>query len=495
MRQRFLLFGLICFITLQMSCTKFLEVKPIDKFSGEEFWRNEDDAQKAVNSCYALLYNKMNASPLYNGPDIRPGNWNLGVKYNFIAFATNKLNSPDLDDQDAFADPRSSWKTFYECIASCNLCIDKIPQIEDGAFSEKDRKSLIAEARFVRNFVYFEMVRLYGDVPLHNDPYATQNVPRMDMVSLLDTCIADLQLAAPDLPVAFPDPTYRAVKATKGAAYTLMANIYMWQAGFDKKNQQKYWKGAVEATKEVIDLGIYQLIPYDETTSMSLFKGRSEEGIFEISMNANYGNTGTRIIGQWTLHRPVLPTSTTNYGGLGSEMVYTKDFLDKLFPPGQADKRFTLWFDDPYCTLNPMSAMMTKFMPIDGERNFDNNYIIFRYGGLLLLRAEALARLGGHDKEAITLLNQIRNRAGAQVYSGSGGPALVNAIFIEREKELICEGHRWYDLVRTGKVLDASACENHLSKADFDQGAWTWPIPSSAIKSNPMITQNLYWNK
>lgn len=495
MKRLFLYVCIIYAIGFTASCTKFLEVKPIDKFSGEEFWRNKEDAEKALNSCYALLYRKMNASPLYNGPDIRPGNWDLGDKKNFVAFASNKLNSPDLNYQDDFADPRSSWKTFYECIAACNLCISRIPEVEDGAFSQQERKSLIAEARFLRSFVYFELVRLYGDVPLHNDAYETGNVPRASMVNVLDTCIADLKIAAPDLLVAFTDPTNRAVRATRGAAYTLMANMYMWQAGFDKGNKEKYWNSTVEVTKKAIDLGVYKLIPYDETTSTTLFKGRSEEGIFEISMNANYGNTATRIIGQWTLHRPILPTSTTRYGGLGSEMVLRKEFLDQLFPPGQPDKRFTLWFDDPYCTLNPVSAMFMKYMPVDGERAFDNNYIIFRYAGLLLLRAEALTNIGGHDQEAIELLNKIRDRAEAQLYVGGGGPVLADAIFLEREKELICEGHRWYDLVRTGRVLDASMCENHLTKADFDQGAWTWPVPQSAIKSNPMITQNLYWNK
>lgn len=495
MKRFFVYVGILCFFGLVASCSKFLEVKPIDKFSGEEFWRNEGDAEKALNSCYALLFQKMNASPIYNGPDIRPGNWDLSEKLNFIAFASNKLNSPDLNYQDNFADPRSSWKTFYECIAACNLCINRIPEVEDGSFSQESRRALVAEARFLRSFVYFELVRLYGDVPLHNDAYATGNVPRTNMVRVLDTCITDLKVAAADLPIAYTDPTNKAVRATRGAAYTLIANMNMWQAGFDKGNEKKYWENAAEATKKVMDLNVYALVPYDETTSTTLFKGRSEEGIFEISMNANYGNTGTRIIGQWTLHRPILPTSTTRYGGLGSEMVLKKDFLDKLFPPGQSDKRFTLWFDDPYCTLNPVSAMFMKYMPVDGERAFDNNYIIFRYAGLLLLRAEALAKLGGHDQEAISLLNRIRDRAETPLYSGSGGTALVDAIFLEREKELLCEGHRWYDLVRTGKVLDASECENHLTKADFEQGAWTWPIPASAINSNPMITQNLYWNK
>ncbi len=474
------------------SCKDFLEVKPIDKFSGEEFWRNKEDAEKAVNSCYALMYKKMNASPVYNGADIRPGNWNFTEKYNFIAFSENKLNDPDLDYQDNFADPRESWLTFYQCIASCNLCIDRIPKIEDEEFGEAARKTMIGEARFIRSFIYFFMVRLYGDIPIHNNAYAIENKPREAMLNVLDTCLVDLDIAKENLPASYPDPTNRAVKATKGAAYTLIANIYMWKAGFDKENEKEYWQKAAEATKKVMDLNVYKLVPYDEETSKTLFKGRSEEGIFELSMNANYGNVHTRIIGQWTLHRPILPTATTRYGGLGSEMVLKRDFLDKLFPPGEPDKRFTLWFEDPYCTMNPVSAMFTKFLPVAGVREFDNNYIFFRYGGLLLLRAEALAKLG-KTAEAIELLNKIRQRAGARAYNGGGGAPLIDAIFLEREKELLGEGHRWYDLVRTGRVMDANECENNLTRAQFEQGAWTWPIPESAINSNPKITQNIYW--
>ncbi len=125
-------------------------------------------------------------------------------------------------------------------------------------------------------------------------------------------------------------------------------------------------------------------------------------------------------------------------------------------------------------------------------RRFDANMIIFRYAGLILLRAEALANLGDDDG-ARELLNEIRRRAQALEVLGVEGPALKDAIFLERVRELWGEGHRWNDLVRTGRVTDISQCENALSQDEFDRGAWTWPIPVVAMRKNPKITQTAYW--
>lgn len=87
----------------------------------------------------------------------------------------------------------------------------------------------------------------------------------------------------------------------------------------------------------------------------------------------------------------------------------------------------------------------------------------------------------------------IRDRAGAKVYNGGGGKALQDAIFYEREKEMMGEGHLWYDLVRTGRVMDKNVTEDPLTQDQMDKGAWTWPISQSAVTNNPLVTRNQYW--
>ncbi|NSL87881.1 RagB/SusD family nutrient uptake outer membrane protein [Chitinophaga solisilvae] len=488
---------LLLLITAAAACKKFLEVKPLDTLSGKDFWRTRDDAEKAINGAYGLLLDKFLDGTLYNEGDFRPGNWNWFNKRNLAAIGKNDLlNGGALCWDCGDGSGRTvDWSQFYRAIAAANLCADRIPKIEHPDFGSQQKKALAAEARFLRAFIYFYMVRLYGDVPLQLDPYDRQIKPREKMENVLLTLLADLDACKDDLPLAYDDPTFRAVRATKGGALTLMAHMNMWLAGFDKANQRKYWQDAASLGKAVIALGVYQLLPYTKETFKNIFKGRSEEGIFELSLDANYGVQFHSLICQWTLHEPIIHSSGNLYGGYGSEITPIKKHLDRIYPQGEQDKRFELWFDDPYCTLNPQSAMFLKFSAVTNPstRDYDANFIFFRYADLLLLTAEAMANLGTQNNEAIALLNKVRERAGARLYAGSGGKPLQDAIFTEREKEMMGEGHLWYDLVRTGRITDRNQCENYFTPEQLARRAWTWPIYSGAVKNNPLITQNEYW--
>ena len=110
----------------------------------------------------------------------------------------------------------------------------------------------------------------------------------------------------------------------------------------------------------------------------------------------------------------------------------------------------------------------------------------------ILLYAEALAELGTDDGKACGLLNRIRARAGASTLSLSGSE-LKDAIYWERVRELMGEGHYFYDLVRTGKVYNNQYCYHPMTKSEFREGAWTWPISRKAQENNTLITLNNYW--
>lgn len=478
---------LICVLLGAGSCKKFLQVKPLDTLSGNDFWKTRGDAQKAVSGAYAILLDKFTRSVLYNVGDFRAGNWNWFNKTNLRAIGNNQMLS--TGGGDGANDPQD-WQQFYKSIAAANLCIDRIGGIPDPTFSSKEKKSLVAEARFIRAFTYFFICRMYGDVPLQTDPYDISLRPREKMLTVLDFCLKDLAASKDDLPISYDDPTYRAVRGTRGAALALMAHINMWSAGFDKGNQKNYWTQAAALVKELMDLNEYKLIPYTPETFKTIFKGRSEEGIFELSLNANYGGKFHSLICQWTLHAPYIIDAL----GGRSEITPMVKHLDRVYPRGESDKRMDLWFDDPYAAKDPQSPMFLKFSSITDpvSRDYDANFIFFRYADVILLRAEALAYLD-NTAEAITMLNMIRDRAGAKVYNGGGGKALQDAIFYEREKEMMGEGHLWYDLVRTGRVMDKNVTEDPLTQDQMDKGAWTWPISQSAVTNNPLVTRNQYW--
>ena len=138
-----------------------------------------------------------------------------------------------------------------------------------------------------------------------------------------------------------------------------------------------------------------------------------------------------------------------------------------------------------------------KFLNIDyyGNNSITSNsgnQIVFRYAGALLLYAEALAALGTNDTKANELLNRIRHRAGASE-SFSSGKELQDAIFWERQRELIGEGHYYYDLVRTGNISNIAYCAHPIRRTDFNVGAWTWPLHRDVLKNNTNIQLNLFW--
>jgi hypothetical protein len=131
----------------------------------------------------------------------------------------------------------------------------------------------------------------------------------------------------------------------------------------------------------------------------------------------------------------------------------------------------------------------------DEDYNPDGNVIIFRYADALLLLAEALAEVGGRDDDAMARLNEVRTRAFAAPVSGLTGEALKDAIFAERARELMGEGHYFFDLVRTGRIFSSKWTYRPFTQLQFDQGGWTWPLDASVQNQNPYIQLNLYWLK
>src|SRR3546814_8242278 len=135
----------------------------------------------------------------------------------------------------------------------------------------------------------------------------------------------------------------------------------------------------------------------------------------------------------------------------------------KLFPSNEVDSRRTLWFEDIYAddgTFMILKYAHNRYASGEEDRNPDNTFLIFRYAGAILLRAEALAELGRND-EAIAMVNMIRARAQASHYSGGGGADLKNFIFMERSRELIGEGHHYFDFVRTRDRKSKSLNSSH----------------------------------
>jgi hypothetical protein len=520
----------------QYSCKKFLDITPIDKLTGNNFYKSPEDIEANITDMYGQLFDKYTRTafagatgefrsgevvPALQGGEGRYGTARIGGHTRIAPNPngnTEKQSIPltTVNDRTLLEAVQRGrpwegyrfwdltiWNEYYKVIQSANILVSKL---EEGipALSEQQTKRYIAEAKFIRSFCYFTMVRLYGDVIYYTKAFQKDPLPRENMVSVISKCIADLKPNYKDLPLTFTDPSLRGVRATQGAAIGLLMNMNMWNAGFDIPNRAAYWTETAILGEEIMTSGAFRLLPLTEWATVA--KGRSEESLFELFRTLNYNNDLNNPFEQSYAYSPFgdafihFPYKQPEYTHRYSFNVMTEEYMKKLYPDA-SDQRLTVWFVAPF-DQNPETFQLRKFALntfIDANRpdldlNPDNTYLIMRYSDAILLRAEALANLGGsNETAAIDALNVVRLRGGASLYPANQYSGLKEAIFWERAKELMGEGSRYFDLVRTRRILNREWTDNPLTSDKFNRGGWTWPIDQSALTNNPYMTLNNYW--
>jgi hypothetical protein len=237
----------------------------------------------------------------------------------------------------------------------------------------------------------------------------------------------------------------------------------------------------------------------DTSNLLSIFVGKSSEGIFEFNFDANLREVQKNRVYNRTLGRPWYNDQSDGGGGSDRYLLCpTRQQINTMFTPGARDARLFTWFiRETYLQgVNEDRIFLGKYrtLQLKGDTSTQNinesNIIVTRLPDIMLLRAEALAMPAvGRTAEAIVLLNKVRERAYAAPYTGGGN--LQDTILLERKKELLGEGQYFFDLVRTRK-LDK---DSKITDGDwFKKGAWLLPIDQTIIaKSNFLITQNEYW--
>lgn len=492
---------LLCVPLAFSGCKKFLNVTPIDNLSGNNYWLTKADVEDFTRGIYGTFREKMagsNAGGSFPALDIRCAPIKKVVDgYNFVdQLRTNNLRairSENKDWDNGFKLKNlSTWNGYYDMVAAANILLVQVDKVPDQNFTAKDKKQYRAEAVFLRNLAYFFMVRQFGDVAYYTDAFHSEALGRKPMVEVLNLCLADMAAYKDDLPWTYDDPSSVGIRAMRGGAIALMMHMNMWAAGFDAPNKTKYYTAVKKLGEELMtNGGSYELLPLTKEDSKKIFKGRTKESLFEVLQNVNYGEVFNAYasLSALCLHYPY----RGNIGTTNSVFIYQKKFMDKIYTAAGPDLRKELWFENR--TSETGSFQFIKLINIYGgegqDVKNDDNMIIFRLPDALLLTAEALAELNEDDK-AQEMLNKVRRRAGALEITSTGS-ALKTDIYYERVRELMGEGQYYYDLVRTGKIMDDEFCFSPMPVSDFNQGAWTFPIDPSAMTNNPFMTLNNFW--
>jgi hypothetical protein len=475
-------------LILIAGCKKdFLDVPPQGQQAAEQFWTSEADATKAVNSIYANLrgwtevafapiaIESLGSDDTETGSDPSDGSVPFMNTYNNFTVTSTQGQLSDF------------WNGRYQTINLCNQVIDNIPAINMDA---NLKARYIAEAKFVRAYQYFRLVRAFGDVPLrlHLPKDASEyNLPRTPKAQVWTAIEQDLTDAAGVLPKNYTGADVG--RATKGAALALHAKVAMYQSK---------WTDVKNYTDQVIGLGSYSLFPNYE----QLFRVPNEfnsESIFEINAKHVPGNCDASN----SQYSQVQGVRSVARGGWGFNVPTTD--LSNSYEAGDPRKDATIIFRGettpegdiiPATVPNPMYNQKS-YVPFKDPNNqdctegADQNIRVIRYAEVLLMNAEANNELGT-SAAALSALELVRARARAgnnavlPPVTTTDKAALRTAIWNERRSELALEFDRYFDVVRQGR---AATVFGPLGwKANKNE---VWPIPQSEIDlSAGTLTQN-----
>lgn len=486
----FFIFIVICF----SACTKdFLEKSPIIGITEENFYRTEADAIAGVNAAYATLQFQLSEAGHFR--------WFWGdiMSDDAVKGGSSDNDVNDLLQLETFKGPTNTdlleaeWSADYEGIYRANVVLEKVPGIEMDA---KLKARILGEAKFIRAWNYYNLVTIFGGVPLAERVLAPSeyNIPRATAEQIWDFIEKDLKEASADLWVRSEYAPADLGRITKGAAQSLLAKTYLWR--------KKY--AEAKATAELVINSNEYILVNDYSEIFTQGGENNGESIFEIQyMNASGGNWGRNNANEGSFTN-VFTRARGQFAGFGFN-IPTQSFVDEFFAEGFEDPRLkstVFRIGEPMGDRGIFTIEATGGSPYlyyskkyfnnlseqapfgDPAPNGGSNDRVIRYADLLLVHAEAAAQ-SGDEGAARQSLNQVRSRVSLPNVTASG-PALLESIYRERRIELGMEAHRFFDLVRTGRAPSV------LGSLGFKEGVHElFPIPQSQIlATNGALTQN-----
>ena len=473
-------------------CEDFLQKDPQGELTQEAFPVSESDALLATNAVYVTIRNWSYHSGGYPIMDIMSDDAHKGSNPN------DQL--PTIGPYESFTYNTTQdglgrwWSSLYEGIKMANVVLEKVPSIEMDADL---RSRLLAEASFMRGLYYFDLVRAFGGVPKVTTTTPPTSLPRSTDDEIYDLIISDLEFAATNLPEKSAYGAADLGRATKGAAKSLLAKVYLFRDDF--VNAEKY-------ALEVIISDEYELEPVFANANGSLGE-HGVESVFEAGAmevdgagGNQYANTqgvrGSPNRG-WGFNRPSLNLRNSFETGdprLAATIIDLGETIDGVLILGDGTTPDQTLDDDGNVIEVECYNQKVWYPGNTTTTQWGHNRRLIRYADVLLMAAEALNE-NNKPADALLYLNEVRRRAreGNDAIlpdiTETGKNALRDIILEERRNELAMEGHRFWDLVRTDRAASV------LGPLGFVAGKHElFPIPQNEIDiSQGSLEQNPNW--
>ncbi len=527
--------------TLSFGCEELLEETPVSYYTSDTFYKNTDHSNMAVLGIYDILAKKETYGMYIS--------LNYPMDSDISQMSGLQLTSDKRIISHYAATPSrpylfSTWRTLYNGVERANVAIKAIPEMEvykNGLVvttnpdndevtetKNKDRTTLdrhLAEAHFLRAFFYFDLVRLWGDVPLKLNPSEftdNHHLSRTDRELVYDQIIKDLEFAAKSI----PNVSEKSIdeRVSKGAVLGILTRVYMYRAGYSLRANHKmerptnyldYYQKAAETAKLVIDSNEHQL----NSDFGKIFKNyhrytlEPKESMFEVGFFSINGEGGAGTIGTWGAC--VKQDGKNSFARAQAYTLVTKSFYDSFETNDFRRDTSVVTFEIKKGVFKSYGSKYEKYTPGKYRRywiaedpknpnNTDINWTVLRYSDVLLMYAEALNEVNnGPSVDAFSAINKVRSRVNlSNLNTGLTYDGFKKAIISERAHELCFEGLRKFDLIRwnlLGSYLRKTQAELKAMKSKYPYVAGTnfvdnkhelFPIPQLERDENPNLTQN-----
>lgn len=478
------------------SCNKFLDLKPQNGITSDQFWQSKEQLQAAVIGIYSgmiggtgvttpaanfFVWGELRADFISPGPGATANDINI-IEDNILP--TNGL---------------TDWSALYRIINLCNNVIANAPGVlkKDATLTQTALNGYIGEALAIRSLMYFYLVKTFGDVPLKLNYTASdtdlESLAKTSQKTILNQIVADLKTAETDCVASYGINAYDKGRVTKFTVNALQADVYLWMDDY---------ANCITACDKVINSGKFGLVPGDSNWFNSLYvTGNSVEGIFELQFD-------TQALNPFYFY--FAPSARPRY--IAQPLIMDNFYTVDLNDANHADLR------GQDVAIHVADQSIYKYIALNPNtlRTSDISYahwIVYRYADVLLMKAEACIN-SNRGLDALDIINQIRARAKALPGSAPTSVdvtdvnAMTDLLLAERAREFAFEGKRWYDLLRVAKrnnfaridVLYAAATisvpalyqQSALSKIK-DPNSLYMPIPQSEIQNDPNLVQNPFY--
>lgn len=490
------------------SCKDWLDLRPEGEMILDEFWQTESDAQSVLAAAYRGL--------IENDCTVRMLVWGEGRSDNLTNGTSILVKLYDVLRQEIEpTNDYTKWGSFYSVINYCNTFLKFAPGVleKDDNFTMDKLNAMKAEAYTLRALSYFYLVRAFKDVPWISEPSIddTQDysTPQSSEAVILDSLISDLNFASRYAKTQYENAEYTKGRITRNAVYALLADIYLWKNDYDN---------CIKSCDKILSDDRLELEKAENMFYNVFYKGNSTESIFELQFDDDVQKNGTtrdfygysgNPEGQLTFPAGLVKGrySPFDYAVGGGTLESEEDYRREDFIVNNEANGY--YFIFKYAGMRRYKGTTSTVSSYSWRSN-TSNWIVYRLSDIILMKAEALLQKDG-DKSletVVSLVNKTYHRSNPDVdtlnvglYTGLSD--VETLVLRERQRELMFEGKRWFDLVRmarrlgkptpvisyVGRTTTSSKALSKISTLD----ALYWPINKSELEANKNLKQNPFY--